>query len=157
MHLISLALHSNFLLIQFLISSRSLYLWFFLALPSLAIEFWFERSGRPSYSEDGALRKAGEDLEAPGLTEWMWDITYWTWGCIGLVALIGNRGWWAYLLVPAYSAWLAWTTFSGARSGLSGLAGASQDGAQGGLDGKGGQSKRQAKMEKRGGQKVAYR
>nr|OQO25046.1 hypothetical protein B0A51_07139 [Rachicladosporium sp. CCFEE 5018] len=158
LHLISLAVNSAFLLVNFLLSSRNLYLWLIFALPSLAIELWFERSARPSFNPDGTVRRAGEDLEAKGLTEWMWDITYWTWGCIGLATVLGNRAWWAWVVIPAYSAWLAWTTFSGARSGLQGLGGASQDAAPGGASAAG-QSKRQAKMEKRekGGQRVAYR
>ena len=117
------------------------------------IEFWFERSARPTYIDDGReLKRAGEDLEAKGLTEWMWDVLYWTWGCEACVALFGDRVWWAYLLVPAYSAYLAFTTFTGLRTGLTGLGGAGDAGAPAA-----GQSKRQAKIEKRGGQKVQYR
>ena len=55
------------------------------------------------------------------------------------------------IVIPAYSAWLAYTTFMGAQGGMSKLAGVDSAGTpQAG-------SKRQQKMEKRGGQKVQYR
>jgi hypothetical protein len=58
--------------------------------------------------------------------------------------------------VPAYSAWLAFTTFTGARKGLAGMGGVPTE-AEGASTGPAGQSKRQAKMEKRGGQRMQYR
>lgn len=150
-------MHTVYLLFRLFIRSRlSIKLWFFLCLPQLIIEFWFERIARPAYKADGDLQRAGEDLEAKGLTEWMWDITYWTWGNVVFAAVLGNWAWWAWMIVPLYSAWLAFTTFTGAKQGLAGMGGA---GGEGGASsgGQGGQSKRQAKMEKRGGQKVQYR
>jgi len=99
------------------------------------------------------LKRAGEDLDAKGLTEWMWDVVYFTWGVVGLAALAGNWVWYLFTAVPLYSAWLAYTTFSGARQGLTGMGGGqTADGSSTGA-----QSKRQAKMEKRGGQRVQYR
>lgn len=56
--------------------------------------------------------------------------------------------------VPLYSVWLAYSTFTGAKNGLMG-GGMPADSAQQGTAG--GQSKRQAKLEKRGGQRVQYR
>lgn len=72
-----------------------------------------------------------------------------------LVAAVGDKGWWAWAVVPAYSVWLAFTTYSGMKSGIGGLMGGADDGSASGTSG--GQSKRQAKMEKRGGQKMMYR
>lgn len=108
---------------------------------------------RPTPSETGEVKRAGEDLEAKGLTEWMWDIIYWTWGNVVLATLAGDWAWWAMLIVPMYSAWLAWGVFSGARGMMGGGAAQQQDPVAAAA----GQSKRQAKMEKRGGQRVAYR
>jgi hypothetical protein len=155
MHLISLGINTLFFLIHFVFSSRSLVAWFILNLPALLIEFWFERIGRPTH-DNGDLKRSGEDLEAKGLTEWMWDITYWTWFCVVLAALVGNKAWYAWAAVPAYSAWLAFTTFTGARKGLAGMGGVPTE-AEGASTGPAGQSKRQAKMEKRGGQRMQYR
>ena len=107
-----------------------------------------ERIGRPSFGSDGSVQRAGEDLEQKGLTEYLWDVLYWSWGCVAAVGLFGDRLWWAYAVVPTYSAYLAWTTFKGVRGGL-GL----------GTNAEGGQpaeSKRQKKIEKRG-QKMHYR
>jgi hypothetical protein len=100
------------------------------------------------------LRSAGENLDAKGLTEFLWDILYWTWGCIVFAAAFGDQAWWLYVIVPAYAVYLGYTTFVGAKQGMAGLAGQAEDGAQGASSGT---SKRQAKMQKRGGQRVAYR
>ena len=147
-----------FLLLRTILFQRRLLPFILLTLPALVIEFWFERIGRPTYSEGvngKELKRAGEDLEAKGLTEWMWDVVYWTWGCTVFAALLGDRLWWLYLAVPLYSGYLAFATYSGVRQGFSGLG--ARAGAGGEAIGSGGQSKRQAKMEKRGGQRVQYR
>ncbi|KAK1815526.1 hypothetical protein LTR12_010077 [Friedmanniomyces endolithicus] len=151
-HLISLAIYLSFLLTSTFLLPRNLLPFILLNLPALAIEFWFERIGRPTYnstSNGRDLRKAGEPLDAKGLTEWMWDVVYWSWGNTVLVALVGNWAWWLYVVVPLYSAWLGWSTYAGVRQGFSGVSA--------GAGGGGGQSKRQAKMEKKGGQRVQYR
>jgi hypothetical protein len=149
-HLITLAIHLFYHLLRLVLSTRKLLPYILLTLPALAIEFYFERLSRPTYTADGDLKRAGEDLEAKGLTEWMWDVLYWTWACMVLVAVAGDWAWWAYAAVPGYSAWLAFATYSGMRQGMAGMGG-SAEGAGGGT------SKRQAKMEKRGGQRVQYR
>jgi len=157
--LLTLAIHLFFLFFRGLLfrssfTRRSLILYILLSAPSLLIQFWFERIGRPVYgSEPGDLRKSGEDLDAKGLTEFLWDILYWTYGCIMFAAVLGDRAWWLYLTVPGYAAYLGYTTFTGARQGMAGLAGpaASEEGSSTG------QSKRQSKLEKRGGQRVQYR
>lgn len=77
----------------------------------------------------------------------MWDVTYWTYGNLVLVALLGDWAWSFYVVVPAYSVYAAWTTYTGMRGGFTDAAGVPQPGA----------SKRQQKMEKRGGQRVQYR
>lgn len=83
----------------------------------------------------------------------MWDILYWTWINLILVMIIGNRGWWLYLVVPGYAVYSAVGAARGVKSMIGGIAGGAGDG-----DGAGAaQSKRQSKMEKRGGQKVVYR
>ncbi|EON65596.1 hypothetical protein W97_04834 [Coniosporium apollinis CBS 100218] len=155
--IITAAVHAVFILLRGLLfrhsfTTRSLTLYLVLSAPSLIIQFWFERIGRPTYgAAPGDLRRSGEDLEAKGLTEWMWDVLYWTYICLGFAAILGDWAWWSWAAVPAYSAWLAYTTFVGARQGMAGMAGA------GGEGGDSAQSKRQQKMEKRGGQKMQYR
>lgn len=53
---------------------------------------------RPKYgTQPGEVLKSGEDLEAKGLTEYMWDILYWTYGTLAFSAVIGDRAWWAFV------------------------------------------------------------
>ena len=164
----TLSIHTFFWLFRFLLfrslSRRSLLLYTLLSAPSLLIEFWFESIARPKYtspsststSEKGDLKSAGEDLEAKGLTEFLWDVLYWSWGCVAFAGAFGDRAWWLWVVIPVYAGWLGYTTFMGARSGMAGLTGGAGAQQEGGGSGSG-TSKRQAKMEKRGGQRVAYR
>ena len=101
------------------------------------------------------MKSAGEDLDAKGLTEFLWDVLYWSWGCVVFAAAFGDRAWWLWIVIPCYGVWLGYTTFMGVRGGMAGMGGAQ------GMEGEGmaqgtGSSKRQAKLEKRG-QRVAYR
>ncbi|KAF2746539.1 hypothetical protein M011DRAFT_459294 [Sporormia fimetaria CBS 119925] len=150
----TIALHGLFWFLRGLIfrssfTRKSALLYILFSGPQLFLNFQFERLGRPTYNADGAVKRSGEDLEAKGLTEYMWDVTYWTYGCLLAAATFGDRAWWLWSIVPIYSAYLAYTTFMGVRKGYTDAAGVPQPGAA--------TSKRQAKMEKRGGQKVAYR
>ena len=148
-HLITLALHALFHILRLVLLARSLLYYFFFCLPALATELYLDVLGRPKYAENGTPVRAGEDLQAKGLTEYMWDVVYWTWINLGLVILFGDRAWWLYMVVPLYTAYAITTTVGGIRETLSGLGSAGSEGQ--------GQSNRQKKMEKRGGQKVAYR
>ncbi|KAK4898792.1 hypothetical protein LTR49_027745 [Elasticomyces elasticus] len=137
-HLISLGFYLFFLLVRTVLFSPCLLPFALLNPPALTIEFWFERIGRPVYTETAngkELQKAGEALDAKGLTEWMWNVGYWSW-------------------MPLYSAWLAFSPYFGVRSGFSGMsAGAGGEGSGGAAA----QSKRQAELEKKGGQRMQYR
>ncbi|KAL8751924.1 MAG: hypothetical protein Q9184_005901 [Pyrenodesmia sp. 2 TL-2023] len=154
-HLISLAINALFILLR-LVFFRTSYirttfiLYGLLSAPALVIEFWFERIGRPVNAPNGELKKAGEDLEAKGLTEYMWDVLYWTWGCAVVAGLFGDKAWWGYLVVPIYSLWLAWTTFGGMKDGILGMAGGGGTGGAASVV----TSNRQKKLEKRSGQKM---
>ena len=118
------------------------------------IEFWLEKIGRPAITQSGELRKSGEDLEALGLTEYLWDVLYWSWGCIAVASVLGNKAWWLWIVIPMYSLWLAYTTFGGMRQTMAGINGQGVGAeASHGRD----PSNRQKKLEKRGGQKVQYR
>ena len=139
-----------FILLRFILfrssCTRTSYILFaLLSAPALAIEAWFERNGRPRNG------RAGDDLEAKGMTEYMFDVLYWTWGTLVAVTLFGDYAWWLWAVVPIYSAYLLATTFGSMRSGLAGLSG------QGGEAQEGATSNRQKKIETRGGQKIQYR
>lgn len=150
-HLITLGIHIVFLVFAFFIRrSLSLYRYVLLSVPGLLIEAYLHVLATPTYGADGNIRSAGSDLSEKGLTEFMWDIVYWTWINLIAVVILGNWAWWLYLVVPAYAIYAAVSTASGVKGMLSGMGGARGDGAEA-------QSKRQAKMEKRGGQKATYR
>ena len=154
--MISLAINLIFAILRFLVfhasCTRSTYLlYFILSSPAFAIEFWLEKIGRPVIAPNGELKKSGEDLEAKGLTEYLWDVLYWSWGCIAVTSVFGNRAWWLWGVIPLYSLWLAYTTFGGMRQTMAGMTG------QGGAADGEGTSNRQKKMEKRGGQRTQYR
>ena len=144
-HITTFSLHALFLLLHWLFNRpRSLLPYAILTSPTLIIEFYLERLGRPRYNfADGSLRSAGEDLDASGLTEYLWDVLYWTWGCIGAVCIFGDKAWWLWIVVPLYSAWLGYTTVMGVRSGIQGLGKEAHEGDVV-------ESKRQKKQEKRG-------
>lgn len=159
MHIISLLINACFMFLRFLLFRASTnhtnyILYFILALPALLVEFWLERIGRPTHAPNGEVKKSGEDLDARGMTEFLWDVLYWSWGCTLLAGLFGNIAWWLWSVIPLYSIWVAYTTFGGMRQSMAGLAGqgASSD-ASPHVD----LSNRQKKMEKRGGQKIQYR
>ncbi|KAH8712005.1 hypothetical protein GQ44DRAFT_428035 [Phaeosphaeriaceae sp. PMI808] len=152
---LSLFIHTLFWLLRALVfrksfTRRSIILYLLLASPQVLIQFAFERQSRPTLTEDGSIKRAGEDLEAKGLTEYMWDVVYWTYGVIFFAAILGDGAWWLWAIVPMYSVYAAWSTYTGMRGGFTDAAGVPQP--QGAST-----SKRQAKMEKRGGQKMQYR
>jgi hypothetical protein len=108
LHIGSLTVHTIFMLSHFLLHRhRSLPLWGLFSAPSLICEYVLESSGRPKYdASTGALKNAGEDLGAQGLTEYMFDVIWVTWGAVVLVALFGNWAWWLWMVVPAYGVYM---------------------------------------------------
>ncbi|MCJ1430106.1 hypothetical protein MMC29_008021 [Sticta canariensis] len=159
MHLISLGINVSFVLLRCILfrasSARTTYLlYFILASPAFAIEFWLEKIGRPVTAQNGDIRKSGADLEAQGLMEYLWDVLYWSWTCIVAATLFGNNAWWLWAFIPLYSLWLAYTTFGGMKQSMGGMMG---QGARSEESNNGNISNRQKKLEKRGGQKVQYR
>jgi hypothetical protein len=116
LHTGSLIVNGLFLLLHFVFRSRSLLLWFILSLPSFFCQFTLERTGRPSYDADTkALKSSGEDLAAPGLTEYMFDVIWVTWAAAILVALFGNWAWFLWAVVPAYGAYKAFGMMGAAK------------------------------------------
>jgi SRP-independent targeting protein 2/TMEM208 len=100
---ITLAVHTFFIVFRAILfrksfTRNSLLLYLILSAPSLLIQFWFERISRPTFGDQpGEVRKPGADLEEKGLTEYMWDVLYWTYGCIMFAAVIGDQAWWAWV------------------------------------------------------------
>jgi hypothetical protein len=105
LHIGSLVVNAVFLLFYAVFRSRSLLLWLILSIPSFICQFTLEQTGRPKHDSSGALKNSGEDLAAPGLTEYMFDVIWVTWGTTVLVILLGNWAWFVYAVVPAYGAY----------------------------------------------------
>jgi len=156
-HLASLIFNVLFIVLRFIVyrssSTRSTYLlYFLLSTPAFVIEFWLEKIGRPRKGPNGELMSSGEDLEAKGLTEYMFDVLYWTFGTTFVASIFGDKAWWLWVAVPLYSAWLGYSTFGTVRQSMGmGGQGGSEEAPNGAM------SNRQKKLEKRGGQKVQYR
>ena len=147
-------LHAIFIIYRLYYLRGSLTKYLLLSAPSVLTEYYLDKLGRPRYSANGELSHPGEDMAAKGVTEYLWDIVHATWVCLGLVGVLGEWAWWVGLLVPAYAVYLAWGLYKGFAGGA--VPGMPQMG--GGREQEpAGASKRQAKMEARGGQKVRYR
>ncbi|KAF8435605.1 hypothetical protein BGX38DRAFT_1274878 [Terfezia claveryi] len=157
LHVTSLCIHVYFIIYRLLLHRRSAttstytkYILF--SLPALLIEAYLEQISRPKYAAGNAgdLRRAGEDLDAKGLMEYLWDIIYVTWGCLVGVTVFGEWVWWLWTVIPVYAVYTGISMFMGFRRNFGGLGSAGKTEAPQGM------SNRQKKLEKRGGQRVVY-
>ncbi len=115
LHIGSAAVNGLFVAFWALFRSRSLLLYVVMSLPGLLCQFFLERSGRPVYDGSGALKTAGEDLAAQGLTEYMFDVIWVTWATVVLVILFGSKLWLLWAIVPAYGAYKGYNMVAAAR------------------------------------------
>ncbi|OAA65745.1 DUF788 domain containing protein [Niveomyces insectorum RCEF 264] len=146
LHLGAFIVNATFLLAHFFFRSRSLVLYLVLSLPSFLCELFLERAGRPRYdSVTGALRTSGEDLGAAGLTEYLFDVIWVTWGTAVAVILFGNKLWLLFAVVPAYGAYKGYGLLGATRqmAAMQGLGGAGAGAGSGGGGGGGAPSRRQ--------------
>ncbi|KAK8055856.1 hypothetical protein PG993_001083 [Apiospora rasikravindrae] len=121
LHLGTLILHSLFVLSNVLFRRRALLPYILLSIPSFICEYVLERTGRPKFDPaTKALRSAGEDLSAPGLTEYMFDVIWVTWGAIVSVIFFGNWGWLLWLVLPIFAAIKGYKLLGAARGMASG-------------------------------------
>ncbi len=115
LHAGSALVNGLFLVFWYLFKSRSLLLYLVLSLPGLLCQIFLEQTGRPAYDGSGALKSAGEDLAAQGLTEYMFDVVWVTWSTVVLVILFGNKLWLLWAIVPAYGAYKGFNLFTAAQ------------------------------------------
>lgn len=131
LHIGSLIVNLLFLALHFVFRSRSLFWWFLISLPSFVCQGFLEKSGRPSYDPTtGALKNSGEDLAAQGLTEYMFDVIWVTWGVTVIAALFGNWAWYLWAIVPIFGGYKLMGVFSAAKQMASGMGGAGMGGAE---------------------------
>lgn len=101
LHSGTIALHLSFIFLGIWVKGRSSLTYVLLSFPSLIAEAILEKSGRPKY--DGqTLKSSGEDLNASGLTEYMFDIVWTTWASLVAVVVLGNWGWLLFAIVPVF-------------------------------------------------------
>lgn len=128
LHIGSLSVNAVFLLFNFLISRRSLTPYLIISLPSFIAEYFLEISGRPKFDpETRALRSAGDDLAAEGLTEYMFDVIWVTWACAVVVIGVGNWGWLLWAIVPIFGAWKGYALLGAAKGMMSGQQGVPEE------------------------------
>ncbi|CZT40420.1 related to DUF788 domain protein [Rhynchosporium secalis] len=121
LHIGTAAANGIFLLFNLFIKRRSLLAWTILSIPSVIAEFILETSGRPKYdAATKTLKSAGEDLAAPGLTEYMFDIVWVTWLSLISVITFGNWGWIVWGIVPAYGMYKGYGLFGMAKGMMGG-------------------------------------
>lgn len=65
------------------------------------LQLQLEYVGRPTFDDKGGVITSGSDLGQAGLTEYMFDVLYLTWGIQLLVAFFTTYAWWLYLLVSS--------------------------------------------------------
>jgi hypothetical protein len=124
LHIGTLSVNGFFLLFNLLFRRRSLLVYAILSIPSLIAEYILETTGRPKYDPSTkALKNAGEDLAAPGLTEYMFDVIWITWAALISVVIFGNWGWLLWAVVPVYGTYKGYGLLGMAR-GLMGGGGA---------------------------------
>ncbi|KAH8673944.1 hypothetical protein BX600DRAFT_220830 [Xylariales sp. PMI_506] len=122
LHLGTLVINGVFVLFNLLFKRRSLLLYVLLSIPSFICEYVLESSGRPKYDPStNALKTAGEDLNASGLTEYMFDVIWVTWASVVLVILFGNWGWLLWAVVPAFAVFKGYGLLGAARGMAGGL------------------------------------
>ncbi|GAW26527.1 putative DUF788-domain-containing protein [Rosellinia necatrix] len=121
LHIGTLTVNTLFILFNLFVRRRSLLLYVVFSIPSFVCEFVLESTGRPKFDPStSSLKTAGEDLSAPGLTEYMFDVVWVTWTSVVLVTLFGNWGWLLWSVVPAYGAFKGFGLLSAAR-GMAGM------------------------------------
>ncbi|EPE27977.1 hypothetical protein GLAREA_04768 [Glarea lozoyensis ATCC 20868] len=125
LHIGTLSVHAIFLLFNLLFRRRSILVYIILSVPSLIAEFILESTGRPKYDPSTkALKNSGEDLAAPGLTEYMFDVIWITWASLISVLVFGDWGWLLWAVVPVYGAYKGYGLLGMARGLMGGGGGA---------------------------------
>lgn len=121
LHIGTLTINGVFILFNLIFKRRSLVAYLILSIPAFVAEYILETTGRPKFdATTKALRTAGEDLAAPGLTEYMFDIIWVTWFCLVSVILFGNWGWLVWAVVPVYGGYKGYGLLGMARGMMGG-------------------------------------
>ena len=125
LHVGTFTINALFIIFNLLFRRRSFLVYFILSIPCFIAEFILETTGRPKYdTSTKALKSSGEDLAAPGLTEYMFDVIWITWASLVSVVIFGNWGWLLWAVVPVYGAYKGYGLLGMARGMMGGGQGA---------------------------------
>lgn len=107
LHLFSLAVNlSSLVSILCIARPASIRLYLLLSIPALLCEWILERNGRPAISRNGShqkLLRSGDDIQGPGLYEYMLDCIYVTWASDILMIITGsNKAWYLFFVIPGF-------------------------------------------------------
>ena len=128
LHIGTLTVNVLYLLFNLLIKRRSYIAYILFSIPCLVAEYILETTGRPKFDANTkALKSSGEDLAAPGLTEYMFDVIWVTWASLVVVILFGNWGWILWSVVPVYGAYKGYGLLGMARGMMGGQQGQPQE------------------------------
>ncbi|THH17609.1 hypothetical protein EW146_g3237 [Bondarzewia mesenterica] len=140
-HLIPLILR---LIFKTYTTKKAIILFAFSLLISQFIYQRLVKMGTPKRDSAGSLISPGEDLNQPGVTEWMFDILYVAWASQVGSALLGEWFWWLFATIPIFVIYKLWSSFISPMVLGRSVSSAAEDPApQGNL------SKRQEKLKKR--------
>lgn len=128
------------------------------AFPVFGSLFIIEKTGRPKEDSKGVIIRPGADLHQEGLTEYLFDIIYFTVG-INFLTVLFNSGkpWWFYWAVPIFAGYKLYSLF---KAGKEMFGGGAKSGQQVNefQNKEAEKSKRQQKREARGDKpKMKYR
>ncbi|KAM7195722.1 Protein of unknown function (DUF788) domain containing protein [Rhypophila sp. PSN 637] len=132
LHWGSFAVNLFWLLNYITFDNRSIIAFIVLSIPSFICQYILETTGRPTIDEErGVIKSSGEDLSAPGLTEYMWDVVWVTWGVALLAVFFGDKAWTLWAVVPAYGLYKGYGLIGVARqmAGMGSAAGGTDEAA----------------------------
>ncbi|ETW84285.1 hypothetical protein HETIRDRAFT_123913 [Heterobasidion irregulare TC 32-1] len=87
---------------------------FFFTFSFIVSQFIYHRlvkMGTPKRDNTGQLISSGEDLNQPGVTEWMFDVLYVAWATQIGSAIFGEWVWWLFTAIPVYVFYKLWYSF----------------------------------------------
>ncbi|QSZ33499.1 hypothetical protein DSL72_005067 [Monilinia vaccinii-corymbosi] len=124
LHYGTILVNGLFCLFHVLLRSRNMLAYVLFSIAPWIVEWFLEHNSRPKFDPAGKMVSAGEDLAAPGLTEYMFDIIWMHWLSLFAVVIFGNWGWIIFSAVPIYGLYKAFGLWSGAKGLMGGGQGA---------------------------------
>lgn len=159
-HLITWASYTIFTFFNFYLNRPASSKFFIItAFPVLGSLFVIEKTGRPRLDPQGKIIRQGQDLQQEGLTEYLFDIIYYT-IILNVLTVLFNSSkiWWLYWAVPGFAAYKIYGLINAGRQMFGGGAKSGAQVEEFDEKKEQGKSKRQQKREARGDKpKMKYR